>query len=178
MWDPKSGQPTRSLQGHTGPVMSICTFKMDNEDRLASASADGTVRIWDPATQRRLRTLGDSAAGFNGFNGVTTFTLNDQILLIAARDDHTVLVWDAKTGENIHTFRGHTGAVTSLCTFTRDGTPVLASTSKDRTVRTWDLEKMTSRYVIPVHHLATGSTWSGDSLVISLKAGLLALSTR
>ena len=65
-----------------------------------------------------------------------------------------------------------------MCTFTRAEKPILASTGKDRTVRTWDLENMISRYVIPVHHLATGSAWSGDSLIVSLKAGLLALATR
>ena len=44
------------LIGHTGPVTAL-TFSPDGE-RLASASRDGTVRLWDPPIEHAIRVVG------------------------------------------------------------------------------------------------------------------------
>jgi WD40 repeat protein len=45
VWDVASGKQLVTLRGHTGPVWDVA-FTSDNQ-RLASASDDGTVKLWD-----------------------------------------------------------------------------------------------------------------------------------
>jgi WD40 repeat protein/serine/threonine protein kinase len=117
-----------SLQGHTGIVSSVVFSP--NGQRLASASRDQTVKVWDAATGQVLLTL----------KGHTQYVLSvcfspDGQRLASASDDATVKVWDAATGKEVYTLKGHTGPVYGVC-FSPDGKR-LASTS-DKTVKLWD----------------------------------------
>jgi WD40 repeat protein len=44
VWDAETGRELRKCEGHTGAVLSV-TFFPDGK-RIASASADGSARIW------------------------------------------------------------------------------------------------------------------------------------
>ena len=52
VWDTTDGTCVKVLHEHTGPVIGVCTV----DGKLASASADGTIIIWD--LQKRIRTAG------------------------------------------------------------------------------------------------------------------------
>jgi WD40 repeat protein len=119
----------RTYRGHTGEVMSVC-FSPDGK-RLATASEDQTVKVWDAHSGQECRTLRGHGRAVNG----VTFR-PDGKRLASASDDQTVKVWELATGKVTLTLQGHTGAVYSVA-FSSDGKR-LASAAQDMTVKVWD----------------------------------------
>ena len=74
--------------------------------RLASASWDKTVKVWDAATGQESLTLKGHT------DGVMSVAFSpDGKRLASASEDQTVKVWDAATGQELLTLKGHTGRV-------------------------------------------------------------------
>lgn len=57
LWNADSGEQVRSLDNHVGPVRGLTVSPLQDNPRpyLASASADRTVRIWQPTIGRLVR---------------------------------------------------------------------------------------------------------------------------
>jgi WD40 repeat protein/energy-coupling factor transporter ATP-binding protein EcfA2 len=126
------------LIGHFDQVRDAA-FSPDGST-VATASLDGTIRLWNVATgEPRASPL----RGHTG--GVTAVAFSpDGRTLASGGDDRTVRLWDAGTGEERGPpLRGHTGAVTDVA-FSPDGRTV-ASGSEDRSLRLWDASTGASR---------------------------------
>ncbi|KAF2734202.1 hypothetical protein EJ04DRAFT_543748 [Polyplosphaeria fusca] len=119
----------QTLEGHSSSVRSVA-FSHDST-RLASASSDGTVKVWDARSGECLSTL----EGHSSFVRSVAFS-HDSTRLASASEDRTVKVWDAHSGECLQTLEGHSYSVISVA-FSHDSTR-LASASGDRTVKVWD----------------------------------------
>ncbi|KAL2695911.1 hypothetical protein AAEP93_003211 [Penicillium crustosum] len=119
----------QTLEGHSATVRSIAWSY--NGSRLASASHDKTVRIWDPATGRCTSTLEGHT------DSVWSIAWSQDGSRIASGSfDNTVRIWDPATGQCTSTLEGHSKWVTSIA-WSQDGGRI-ASGSWDKTVRIWD----------------------------------------
>jgi WD40 repeat protein/serine/threonine protein kinase len=132
--------------------------------RLASASVDGTVKIWDATTGRDLLTL----KGHAGRARHVAFS-PDGATLASSGDDRSVRVWDAATGREIFALPGkdHFNGVA----FSPDGTR-LASGCADSSVKVWDAKTGAEVLTLQGHNdWAHGVVFSPDGTRLASTSG-------
>ena len=108
--------------------------------RIASASVDETVKVWDAATGQVMLTL----KGHTGAVSSVSFS-PDGTRIASASEDKMVKVWDATTGQETLTLKGHVGKVNSV-SFSPDGTRI-ASGDSHGTVKVWEARALVEEAV-------------------------------
>ncbi len=103
---------------------------------LVSSHQDRVFRIWDAATAKELRQIGQPNLPNVGipFYGRVRFTPDDKALAVI--EDWAVRLLDAENGKEVRWFGGHTAPVTMIA-YSPDGKR-LATVAGDRVARVWD----------------------------------------
>jgi WD40 repeat protein/serine/threonine protein kinase len=130
------------LTGHTYGVSGVAFSA--NGQVLASASWDGTVRIWEPTTGKFIRALSGKPPGFAG----VAISANGQFLA-AANWDGTVTVWDLVANQE-RVLKGQANRANAVA-FSPDSR-FLAWTGTDRTATIWDLIEDQRKMVLSDHN--------------------------
>ncbi|KAF8049763.1 hypothetical protein N665_2121s0004 [Sinapis alba] len=132
LWDwEKSWACTQIFKGHSHYVMQV-TFNPKDTNTFASASLDGTIKIWNLGSPDPNFTFD---AHQKGVNCVDYFTGGDKPYLITGSDDHTAKVWDYQIKSCVQTLDGHTHNVSAVCFHPE--LPIIITGSEDGTVRIW-----------------------------------------
>lgn len=155
-----------TYSGHSDYVSAVA-WSPDGK-RIASASGDHTVQVWDAAGGGHVLT-------FRGHSSdVACLSWSpDGKYIVSGSIDGKIFVWDATSGNLIYTYEGHSDAVYDVA-WSPDGKRI-ASASNDGSVQMWDA--FTGKHVIS--YLSTQSSrlrrapwnavaWSPDSKHIAI----------
>ncbi len=121
-----------TLKGHTDAVNAVAYSPAENV--LATASADKTIRIWNPRTGEALLTLTGHTSGVDSI----AFSADGRYLISGSRD-LTVRVWDvmARNPNALLTLLSGPRNVVTAVAFSPDNRFLVAGT-QDHALRVWN----------------------------------------
>ncbi len=128
LWNSDTGTHLQTLSGHRAWVLGT-SFSCSGA-ALATASWDGSIRIWDASTGQDIGSYTEHGGGVWS----VAFHPHSAGLLCSASEDRSVKVWDLREGKVVQSLTsGHSDAV-YCAKWSPDGT-IIASGSADTKVR-------------------------------------------
>src|SRR6185295_713734 len=117
--------------GHTSLVTAVAVSP--DGTRIASASADHTIRLWDA---KRGQAIGEPLEGHEDTVATLAFS-PDGSRLVSGSADKTIRVWDVTTGQPVGTPLSAHGADVLTAGFTADGRRLMTGGFQP-SLRLWD----------------------------------------
>ncbi|KAI9660553.1 MAG: hypothetical protein M1821_009905 [Bathelium mastoideum] len=142
----------QTLEGHSSQITAVA-FSYDSK-QLASASLDGTIRIWNVEERGLIRTFEHNQDSIDEI----VFSPNGE-QLAAISPDMGPRLWNPKTGTLTLTLKDHPKVCYEAVKFLRDA-KYLVAVSKNKKVIRWDLTSATNTYS-ELKHLDKNDYYSG-----------------
>lgn len=136
---------------HSQSVYNV-SFSPDSK-MLASASADGTIELWNLTNYEKVKTF----TGHTDEVRNITFSPDGEILA-SASNDYTIKLWSVKKRKLLITLQGHKATVYAL-SFSGDNGKTLASGGKDGIILLWNMDGLKLDNL-----LGSGCAWVRDYL--------------
>ena len=158
------GRPLTTYRKHSAAVLSVA-WSPDGK-KIASASADKTVQIWNATSKNPTLVYRNHARSVSAVAWSP-----DGLRLVSGSWDTTVQVWDARTGRKLFTYRGFSREVSAVAW--SPGGEYIACGSWDKTVQVRQAESGSrlftySGHTSPIHSVA----WSLSSSTTPIRPGI------
>lgn len=154
LWNIKTGQLLHLLTGHRERVK--CVGVSHDGQLLLSCSADSQVRAWDKNLLTHKKT-GDcryivkaSSRAITLVSALPVSPNPQRPIFVTGAEHGKVSIWNLETGQWQRTILAHHSPVLSLA-LKADG-QWLASGSKNKTIKLWDLDKAEDRPLYEIDH--------------------------
>jgi len=132
--DTASGKERLRLLGKNAIIVAA-VFSPDGK-RLASATRDDQVTVWDVSTGKALHQFQQAPGGSAG--GVYTLAFSsDGLTLVSSAEGTALHLWDLSKGREILDPPAHAGSVHAIA-YAPDGS-IVATASADHSIRLWEI---------------------------------------
>jgi WD40 repeat protein/serine/threonine protein kinase len=132
LWDAATERELRTFKGHGWAVLDVAFVPHSDVPLLASASTDGTVRIWDPRSGREIQKLEWDTGGVR----CVAFSPDGRFLASGGMG-RVIKIWDTRSWELFHEEPDLTGCIHSMVFHPKDSR-VLVWASTSGTIKVWD----------------------------------------
>jgi RNA polymerase sigma factor (sigma-70 family) len=138
-WNVGTGRENRRVRRAHDEVLNPVAFSPDGKIFAAGGFRDHSVRLFDLATGKELRSLGKHPPGARA----VAFSPDGKVVA-SGGVDRVIRLSDTATGKVLHVLRGHRGWVVNL-TFSPDGKTLASGVTRyapvvdDHAIRFWDV---------------------------------------
>ena len=169
IWTSPAGERTEkgivTLKGHKEEIYSVA-FTPDGKF-LATGSFDNTIKLWDVAGAKEIRTFG-GAAGHKDMVLCVAISPNGQLLASGSGGrgaDNSLKIWDIPSDSPLRTLTDNDGI--NAIALNPDG-KFLATAGKDGSVKIWNTGDFKQLYNMPGHTgPVTGVAFSANGQILA-----------
>ena len=128
----------RPLLGHTASVVDLCARNVKTQPVAASASLDGTVRLWDLRTSEALGSPIESHV--RGATAVALGEFDDRDVVLTGAGDGQLRMWDIPTRTPVDlNLEAHPDGIAAVRLEELAGQPFAVTADENGLVRAWNL---------------------------------------